>query len=107
MAGFFMRSLGGRDANCTSPSDPDGTRTIAGNAGKTAVSQEDGSQSGSTDTDLARLIAVWPKLKKADRQFLTDWPQLSATKRKAIVALLAALLGIHSGLNHSGAPTPG
>jgi hypothetical protein len=37
------------------------------------------------------LIAAWPKLKKADRQFLTDWPSLSAAKRKALLAMLAAM----------------
>ena len=67
---------------------------IAGIAGKTAVSQEDGSQSGSffdCDADLAGLIAAWPKLRKADRQFLAGWLLLSTAKRKALVAMLAAL----------------
>ena len=64
------------------------------NAEKTAVSQADGSQSGSffdCDADLARLIAAWPKPNKGDQQFLAGWPSLSAAKRKSLVAMLAAL----------------
>jgi hypothetical protein len=36
-------------------------------------------------------LEVWPKLKQADRQFLADWPSLSAAKRKALLAMLAAM----------------
>lgn len=52
-------------------SDPDGTRTIAENADKTAVSKEDGSQSGSffdCDADLAKIIAAWASLPDAIRR---------------------------------------
>ena len=60
------------------------------NARKTEIPAETSAHC-QPDADLARLIAMWPKLKKADRQFLSDWPQLSAAKRKALVAMLAAM----------------
>jgi hypothetical protein len=75
---------------------PTGQQQSAFSTGKTQVPEKRGADSGAIlprDADLAALIAAWPKLKKADRQFLAGWPALSAAKRKALLAMLDAMKG--------------
>jgi hypothetical protein len=64
---------------------------IAENAEENGCFENRAAPGAVNNVDLASLIAAWPKLKKADRQFLAGWPSLSAAKRSALLAMPAAM----------------